>query len=89
MAHVRLKKIRRISNKAKGVKKEKFKSSVSSRIRVTGSGKFRLTQANKAHGMIKHSSRQKDAQTGTVIAGKSVSNIIKRFFRINPKSIKS
>ncbi|MBL0725457.1 MAG: 50S ribosomal protein L35 [Alphaproteobacteria bacterium] len=89
MAHVRLKTRKRIANKAKGVKRPKFRSALSKRIRFTGTGKLRLTQSNKAHGMIKHSSGQKRRQVGTVIACRAILKLFKRCCRLNPKSIKS
>lgn len=89
MAHVRLKTRKRIKNKAKGVKRPKFRSSIVSRVRVTGTGKLRFTQAHKAHGMIKHSSRQKERQSGTVVVCKAIAKVVKRFCGLNPRSIKS
>lgn len=82
MAHIKLKKLKKIANKAKGVKKLKTHSSVKKRFTLRSSGKISMTQANKQHNMIKHSTRQKKRQSGIVFASKVVVRLAKKFFRI-------
>ena len=51
--------------------KMKTKSSAKKRVSLTGTGKVRLTQSGKRHGMIKRSNKQIRNQRGTTIAHES------------------
>ena len=59
--------------------KLKTKSSVKKRFSMTASGKVRVTQSGKRHGMVKRSKRNLRAQRGTVVTNKSDAKIIKLF----------
>ncbi|MES2907002.1 MAG: 50S ribosomal protein L35 [Pseudomonadota bacterium] len=48
--------------------KLKTKSGVKKRFKLTGTGKVKLTQAGKRHGMIKRTNKQLRNQRGTTIA---------------------
>lgn len=83
MAHTKLSKMKKIANKSKGVKKIKSNSSVKKRAKLTATGLVVTGQACKRHNMIKHSSRQRKAQKGTVVANSVVAKIFKKFFRLS------
>ncbi len=62
--------------------KLKTKSGVKKRFKLTSSGKVRVTQSGKRHGMRKRSSRSLRTQKGTFALDKKNpnTNIIKRYF---------
>jgi large subunit ribosomal protein L35 len=59
--------------------KLKTKSSVKKRFSLTASGKVRMSQAGKQHGMIKRSNKQIRNKRGTTIMSPQDSKIIKSF----------
>ena len=59
--------------------KMKTKSSVKKRFKVTKSGKVKVAQAGKQHGMIKRTNKQIRNQRGTTIMADCDANIIKKF----------
>lgn len=59
--------------------KLKTKSSVKKRFSLTATGKVRMTQANKQHGMIKRTNKQIRNQRGTTIMSPQDAKIIKKF----------
>ena len=59
--------------------KLKTKSSAKKRFRFTSSGKIKMPQAWKRHGMIKRSNSQIRKQRGTTIMSKPDSKIVKSY----------
>ena len=59
--------------------KMKSKSGVKKRFRLTASGKVRMNQSGKQHGMIKRTNKQIRNQRGTTIMAPQDAKIIKRF----------
>ena len=59
--------------------KLKSKSGVKKRFRLTASGKVRMNQAGKQHGMIKRTNKQIRNQRGTTIMSPQDAKIIKKF----------
>ena len=59
--------------------KLKSKSSAKKRFRLTGTGKVRMNQAGKQHGMIKRTNKQIRNQRGTTIMAPQDAKIIKKF----------
>ena len=69
----------RVGIKRSKMPKLKSKSGAKKRFRLTASGKVRMSQSGKQHGMIKRSNKQIRNQRGTVIMSASDSKIIKQF----------
>ena len=63
--------------------KLKTKSSAKKRFRLTKSGKVKMPQAGKRHGMIKRTNSQIRKQRGTTIMSKQDGKIIKSFIPYN------
>ena len=63
--------------------KLKTKSSAKKRFRFTASGKIKMPQAGKRHGMIKRTNSQIRKQRGTTIMTKQDSNIVKSYMPYN------
>ena len=61
----------------------KTKSSAKKRFRFTASGKIKMPQAGKRHGMIKRTNSQIRKQRGTTIMTKQDSNIVKSYMPYN------
>ena len=59
--------------------KMKSKSGAKKRFRLTASGKVRMNQAGKQHGMIKRTNKQIRNQRGTAIMSPQDAKIIKRY----------
>jgi len=59
--------------------KLKTKSSAKKRFRLTKSGKVKMPQAGKKHGMIKRTNSQIRKQRGTTIMSKQDSKIVKSY----------
>ena len=59
--------------------KLKTKSSVKKRFSLTATGKVRMNQANKQHGMIKRTNKQIRNQRGTTIMSPQDAKIVKQF----------
>tara|TARA_B110000196_G_C20733109_1_gene469570 strand:+ start:381 stop:578 length:198 start_codon:yes stop_codon:yes gene_type:complete len=59
--------------------KMKTKSGAKKRFRLTGTGKVRMNQANKQHGMIKRTNKQIRNQRGTSILSAPDAKIVKNF----------
>ena len=59
--------------------KLKTKSSSKKRFKVTTSGKIKMPQAGKRHGMIKRTNSQIRKQRGTTIMTKQDSKIVKSY----------
>jgi len=59
--------------------KLKTKSSAKKRFRLTSSGKVKMPQAGKRHGMIKRTNSQIRKQRGTTIMSKQDSKIVKSY----------
>ena len=59
--------------------KLKTKSSAKKRIKLTKSGKVKMPQAGKRHGMIKRTNSQIRKQRGTTIMTKQDSKIVKSY----------
>ena len=59
--------------------KLKTKSSAKKRFRLTKSGKVKMPQAGKRHGMIKRTKSQIRKQRGTTIMSKQDSKIVKSY----------
>jgi large subunit ribosomal protein L35 len=60
--------------------KLKTKSSCKKRFSITASGKVRVTQANKRHGMVKRTKNQLRNQRGTTILNDSDAKVIIKKF---------
>ena len=63
--------------------KLKTKSSAKKRLRFTSSGKVKMPQAGKRHGMIKRTNSQIRKQRGTTIMSKQDSKIVKSYMPFN------
>ena len=63
--------------------KLKTKSSAKKRFRFTASGKIKMPQAGKRHGMIKRTNSQIRKQRGTTIMTKQDSKIVKSYMPYN------
>tara|TARA_B100000676_G_C17452754_1_gene519819 strand:- start:42 stop:239 length:198 start_codon:yes stop_codon:yes gene_type:complete len=59
--------------------KLKNKSGAKKRFSLTASGKVRMNQAGKRHGMIKRTNKQIRNQRGTTIMSSSDAKIVKQF----------
>ena len=59
--------------------KLKTKSSAKKRFRITKSGKVKMPQANKRHGMIKRTNSQIRKLRGTTTLAKQDSKIVKSY----------
>ena len=59
--------------------KLKTKSSAKKRFRLTASGKVKMGQAGKRHGMIKRTNSQIRKQRGTTIMSKQDGKIVKSY----------
>ena len=59
--------------------KLKNKSGAKKRFSFTASGKVRMNQAGKRHGMIKRTNKQIRNQRGTTIMSDSDAKIVKKF----------
>ena len=59
--------------------KLKTKSSAKKRFRLTGTGKVRMNQSGKQHGMIKRTNKQIRNQRGTTIMSRQDAKIVKKF----------
>ena len=59
--------------------KLKTKSSAKKRFRLTKSGKVKIPQSGKRHGMIKRTNSQIRKQRGTTIMSKQDSKIVKSY----------
>ena len=59
--------------------KMKTKSGAKKRFRLTASGKVRMAQSGKQHGMIKRTNKQIRNQRGTTIMSPQDAKIIKRY----------
>jgi large subunit ribosomal protein L35 len=59
--------------------KLKSKSGAKKRFRLTASGKVRMNQAGKQHGMIKRTNKQIRNQRGTTIMSDQDARIVKKF----------
>ncbi len=59
--------------------KMKTKSGAKKRFRLTGTGKVRMNQAGKQHGMIKRTNKHIRNQRGTTIMSEQDAKIIKKF----------
>jgi large subunit ribosomal protein L35 len=59
--------------------KLKTKSSAKKRFRLTATGKVKMGQAGKRHGMIKRTNSQIRKQRGTTIMSKQDSKIVKSY----------
>lgn len=59
--------------------KLKTKSSAKKRFRLTGTGKVRMSQSGKQHGMIKRTNKQLRNQRGTTIMAPQDAKIVKKF----------
>ena len=63
--------------------KLKTKSSAKKRFKLTASGKVKMSQAGKRHGMIKRTNSQIRKQRGTTIMSKQDSKIVKSYMPYN------
>ena len=63
--------------------KLKTKSSAKKRFRLTASGKVKMGQAGKRHGMIKRTNSQIRKQRGTTIMSKQDTKIVKSYMPYN------
>ena len=59
--------------------KLKTKSSAKKRFKLTASGKVKMSQAGKRHGMIKRTNSQIRKQRGTTIMSRQDSKIVKSY----------
>ena len=59
--------------------KMKTKSGAKKRFRLTASGKVRMNQSGKQHGMIKRTQKQIRHQRGTTIMSPQDAKIVKKF----------
>ncbi len=59
--------------------KLKSKSSAKKRFRLTASGKVRMSQSGKQHGMIKRTNKQIRNQRGTAIMSRQDAKIVRKF----------
>ena len=58
--------------------KMKTKSGVKKRFKLTASGKVKMAQAGKQHGMIKRTNKQIRNQRGTTIMDPSNAKVVKK-----------
>jgi len=58
--------------------KMKTKSGVKKRFKLTASGKVKMPQANKQHGMIKRTNKQLRNQRGTTIMDESNARVVRK-----------
>jgi large subunit ribosomal protein L35 len=58
--------------------KMKTKSSAKKRFKITATGKIKMTQAGKQHGMIKRSNKQIRNQRGTTIMDASNAKAVRK-----------
>ena len=58
--------------------KMKTKSSAKKRFKLTASGKVKMSQAGKQHGMIKRTNKQIRNQRGTTIMDPSNAKVVKK-----------
>ena len=59
--------------------KMKPKSSVKKRFKVTASGKIKVAQAGKRHGMIKRSNKFIRTARGTMVLSEADAGIVKKY----------
>ena len=59
--------------------KMKTKSSAKKRFKVTSTGKIKVAQMGKRHGMIKRSKKFIRNARGTVVLGRSDTSIVRRY----------
>jgi large subunit ribosomal protein L35 len=59
--------------------KLKSKSGAKKRFRLTATGKVRMNQAGKQHGMIKRTNKQIRNQRGTTIMSRQDAKIVRKF----------
>ena len=59
--------------------KLKTKSSAKKRFRLTATGKVKMSQSGKRHGMIKRTNSQVRKQRGTTIMSKQDAKIVKSY----------
>ena len=59
--------------------KLKTKSSAKKRFKLTASGKVKMSQAGKRHGMIKRTNSQIRKQRGTTVMSKQDGKIVKSY----------
>ena len=59
--------------------KMKTKSGAKKRFRLTATGKVRMQQAGKRHGMIKRTQKQIRNQRGTTIMAEADAKIVKKY----------
>ncbi len=59
--------------------KLKSKSGAKKRFRLTATGKVRMNQAGKQHGMIKRSNKQIRNQRGTTIMAPENAKVVRKF----------
>ncbi|MEL6502964.1 MAG: 50S ribosomal protein L35 [Pseudomonadota bacterium] len=59
--------------------KMKTKSSVKKRFKVTASGKLKVAQAGKQHGMIKRSNKFLRNARGTMVLSEADTTIVKKY----------
>jgi len=58
--------------------KMKTKSSAKKRFKLTATGKVKMTQAGKQHGMIKRTNKQIRNQRGTTIMDESNARVVRK-----------
>ena len=63
--------------------KLKTKSSAKKRFKLTASGKVKMSQAGKRHGMIKRTNAQIRKQRGTTVMSKQDSKIVRSYMPYN------
>lgn len=68
-----------IHRERKQMPKMKTKSGAKKRFRLTATGKVRMQQAGKRHGMIKRTQKQIRNQRGTTIMSESDAKIVKQY----------
>ena len=59
--------------------KMKTKSGAKKRFRLTASGKVRMAQSGKQHGMIKRTNKQIRNQRGTTIMAECNAKVVRKF----------
>ena len=64
--------------KDKQMPKMKTKSGVKKRFKLTASGKVKMAQAGKQHGMIKRTNKQIRNQRGTTIMDESNAKVVRK-----------
>lgn len=73
----------RVKGQSMAKYKIKNKSSAKKRFRLTASGKVRMNQAGKRHGMIKRTQKFIRNQRGTTIMAPADAKIVKKHFLRN------